>query len=171
MNLREEVLHCHWRIVEILSHGRWRKMQVWVVKSLPLALNFLQLFTQFPMYKVRNCESVCVYVFTPLKMLSLRKYNFQEQNQWWKGCYSQWTFLDFCFQLKQNQIIIFALLVFVELKSRQGFTCSTQPALSMMLGTGKGLRELMPQNSQMMTQSCARTCHLSPSSLLIVHPI
>lgn len=157
--------------MEILSHGIWRKAQVWVVKSLPLALNFLWLFRQFPMYQVRNCESVCVHVFTPLKMLSLSKYNFREQNQWWRGCYSQWTFLDFCFQLEQNQIMMVALLVFVELKSRQGFTCSRQPALSMMLGTGKGLRKLIPQNSQMMTQSCAGTCRLSPSSLLIIHLI
>lgn len=148
-------------------------MQLWVVKSLisdPLALNFLRILRWFPMYQIRNCASVLVYVFTPLKMLSLSKYNFWEQNQW-RDCYSPWLFLHFCFQLKQSQIIIFALLVFVEMKSRQGFTCLGQPALSMMLGTEKGSRKLMPQNSQIVTQSCAGTCHLFSSSLLIVHLI
>lgn len=134
----------------------------------PVAFNFLQMFRQFPMYQVRNCESVYVYVFVPLKVLSLSKYNFWEQNQWWRDCYSQWSSLEFCFQLKQNQIIIFALLVFVELKSRQGFTYIGQPALPMMLGTDKGLRKLMPQDSQMVTQRCAGICcHPSLCSLSI----
>lgn len=129
----------------------------------PLALILLWIFRQLSTYLVRNYESMYVYVSTPLKMLTRSKYNFWEQNQWWGDSYSQLSFVDLYFQLKQNQIMLF-WLVFVELKSRQGLSRFKQAALSIMLGMVKEFDA--PESSDSYSEPCrSLSCFLILSTL------
>lgn len=50
---------------------------------------------------------------------------------------SQWTFVEFCFQLKQNTNNALCFIVFVELKSWESFVFLGVTALSILLSAGK----------------------------------
>lgn len=50
---------------------------------------------------------------------------------------SQWTFVEFCFQLKQNTNNALCFIVFVELKSWESFVFLGVTALSVLLSAGK----------------------------------
>lgn len=79
-----------------------------------------------------------------------------------RDSYSRWSFVYFCFQLKQNQIMLFGLL-FLQ-NCRQGFTCLRQTALSIMLGTEKRVKKMdVPEFSDCYPEPCRS---LSPFFLL-----
>lgn len=71
--------------------------------------------------------------------------------------HSQWSFVDFYFQLKQNQIMLFCFTVFVELESRPRVICFKTDFISHYAGHWKRVKKIdAPEFSDCYPEPCRR---------------